>query len=119
MPSLILAAAMLLQSPGVPAEAPEVRGTAGVCIRWADDPDHVADAVVVVPSGNDALDQALPASVKTMRWPRPTGDKGEWMGITIAVGEGPASQTLPSCNQLPRPKTLAAPPAGDDAPSTT
>ena len=90
-----------------PASGP-LEGSAGVCIRWAEDPHHVADAVVVQSSGNRALDAALPASIVAMDWPAPTGEDyaGEWIGIRMTIGSAPAADEppLPDCSDLPLPQ---------------
>lgn len=63
----------------------DLRGTAGVCIRW-DRPAHVADAVVVVSSGYPTLDALLPDTIRAMKeWPAPDAYDGGWVGINFAV----------------------------------
>ncbi len=91
-----------------PTEA-QFKGAVGVCIRWADDPEHVAEAVVVWPSGNAALDAATPATVRGMTWPRPAGPdyRGEWIGVVLRVGGAPAPPGLPKCDGLPVPANAA------------
>lgn len=88
------------------AQATEpLSGAAGVCVRWADDPHHVAEAVVVNSSGNPTLDAALPESIEAMTWPAPTSPDyaGEWVGIRIAVGGSPSGGVQPDCSTLPLP----------------
>jgi hypothetical protein len=82
----------------------DLRGTAGVCVRWGRDPKHVEDAVVVVSSGNPTLDAALPATIRNMVWDRPTSPdyKGGWIGIVMAVAGAPVDIPLPDCGKLPR-----------------
>ena len=106
MPSLTLMmfvalSAAALQPAVSTQDDADLRGTAGVCIRWADDPDHVADAVVVVGSGNAELDQAMPPS--NMKWKRHSSPnyKGEWIGVWMAVNEPGSNRPLPRCNALP------------------
>jgi hypothetical protein len=84
---------------------PSLRGTVGVCIRWVGDPHHIADAVVVAPSGNAALDQSIPASVRGMAWDEPDGEyHGEWVGITLKVAGGTGEMPLPKCDAEKLPK---------------
>jgi hypothetical protein len=95
------------QSAGVPVDPSILKGTVGVCVRWGADPHHVAEAVVVVGSGNAALDEATPRSVEGMTWERPTGAQyhGEWVGITLSFDEPATTPAppLPSCASLKMP----------------
>jgi hypothetical protein len=78
---------------------PSLRGTVSVCVRWDVDPHHVADAVVVAPSGNKLLDRSIPGSVRGMTWDQPDGDyHGEWIGITLQVAGGTGDRPLPKCD---------------------
>lgn len=71
-----------------------------VCVRWGVDPHHVADAVVVAPSGDAALDKSILSAVRAMNWDKPTGEyDGEWVGVT--VGLQPQSRD-PGVRQLSR-----------------
>ena len=107
----MLLAALAADSAPADVAAGELKGTVGVCVRWAADPHHVAEAIVVVPSGNKRLDEAIPRSVEAMKWDRPTGKyRGGWIGINMAVGEPGTDRPLPSCTHLP------PPPATDGAP---
>lgn len=110
LPSLAIAALVAGHAAGAPSGVGEetaqganqdLRGTAGVCVRW-DSATHVADAVVVVSSGNPTLDRALPDTIRSMAWPAPDPPyHGEWVGITMAVAGAPANMPLPSCASLP------------------
>ena len=85
----------------VAAAAPSLGGTAGVCVRWGEDQEHVAQAVVVESTGNAQLDEMIASSVKTMKWPSPgEGYKGEWIGVSLAVGGAAPISTLPNCALL-------------------
>lgn len=89
--------------------ADDLRGTAEVCIRW-DGPCHIADAVVVRPSGNPMLDASLPATIKAMAWQHPDQPyNGGWMGVTVAVIGAPSEMPLPSCDKLSKPLSAAKP----------
>ena len=105
--TLLSASAAGAQPPATQEEDDSLRGTVGVCIRWGADPNHVADAVVVVPSGNPTLDDAIPNTIRAMTWERPAHDyHGEWVGITMAVSGGTSKIPLPTCDpkRLPRAK---------------
>ncbi|MDQ0466879.1 hypothetical protein QO010_004676 [Caulobacter ginsengisoli] len=106
--ALMLAASTA--APAFAADAPVVAsgealgGTAGVCIRWGEDRDHVAQAVVVQSTGNVQLDEVIASSVKTMNWPAPgEGYAGQWVGVSLSVGGAPPISTLPNCALLDAP----------------
>jgi|GEM_PF-3803182 len=85
-----------------PLNAPPLVGVVGVCVRWnAADPLHVAEVVVVTPSGNPTLDTAIVPTVKANSWPRPAGDTGGWTGRYVAIGEPAPAGPPPSCDRLP------------------
>jgi hypothetical protein len=111
MLTLVALTMALAQFGGKPAPLPEsdVRGTAGICIRWGEDSNHVAEAVVVSSTGNPALDAALPATVRRMTWKRPARDIGAWMGIYMAVGGYPTPVGFPECSHLPTPAKRSSP----------
>lgn len=107
--SIVVAPLLLSGQAGQPTapSEPSLKGTVGVCVRWGDDPDHVAEAVVVVSSGNPILDDATPRSVRGMEWPRPTGNSynGGWIGVNMSFEEDtPENWPLPNCASLPQPK---------------
>jgi len=80
----------------------EVKGAVGVCIRWGASPDHVQDAVVVVPSGNPVLDAALPDSIRQMQWraPKPPAKAHDWVGVWMLVDGAPIpTGPLPGCDK--------------------
>jgi hypothetical protein len=114
--SIFLAAALLQGGSLPPIELrnpnPNPHGTVGLCIRWGEDPKHVADVVVVVSSGDEDLDQGIAGTVRRMEWDRPTrGYHHEWMGINLAVGANPdLNQPLPKCDGV---KASPAPPVQD------
>jgi hypothetical protein len=84
----------------VAATAPTL-GAAGVCVRWGEDKEHVSQAVVVESTGNTQVDEMIATSVKSMKWPAPgEGYKGEWVGISLAVGGAEPISTLPNCALL-------------------
>lgn len=90
LPWLPLLVALLALGLAAPATA-QVKGAVGVCVRWGASPDHVEDAVVVVPSGNPVLDAAVPDAVRQMQWPRPAKRAGinAWVGIWMSVDGAP------------------------------
>lgn len=99
---LLAAGAVAVAAPG---DDTDVRGSVGVCIRWGRDSHHVADAIVVISSGNPTLDRAVPDTIKNMEWERPSSPsyKGEWVGIVMAVDGSAPNESLPNCDRLPRP----------------
>jgi hypothetical protein len=102
----MIPAALLLVAATVPGAAQDdadLKGKAGVCVRWGIDSKHVEEAVVVVSSGNPVLDQALPHTLTSMEWPSPASPpyKGEWVGIVIGVAGADSSGPLPKCDRLP------------------
>ena len=87
----------------------DLRGTAGVCIRW-DRPAHVADVVVVVSSGNPILDTALPDTIRALKeWPAPDAYDGGWVGINFSVDGDKDNRPLPNCAEYRLPKVAASP----------
>jgi hypothetical protein len=74
------------------------KGSVGVCVRWTDeDVHHVADAVVVDPSGDPVLDAAIGPTVEGLSWDKPDSYDGGWVGVRIAVGDEASSDPLPDC----------------------
>ena len=103
--ALLLAACV--SAPAFAADAPVVGsseaagGTAGVCVRWGEDRDHVAQAVVVQSTGNPQLDDVIANSVKAMDWPAPGENyAGQWIGVSLSVGGAAPISTLPNCALL-------------------
>lgn len=108
-----------------PASAPPVasqdtatdrRGVAGVCIRWERSRrSRVAEAVIVRPTGNAALDRRISDAIPNMDWPVGVENyRGQWVGIWMAVGaaESPAAtDPLPDCSGQPDHSWAAAPAA--------
>lgn len=88
---LILSVALASNAVVSTPAAGQVKGAVGVCISWGASPDHVEDAVVVVPSGNPVLDAAVPGSIRQLNWPRPTNPAGVnvWVGIWMSVDGAP------------------------------
>lgn len=100
MAASVSAPALASDAP-VAAAAPSLGGTAGVCVRWGDDPHHVSQAVVVQSSGDPQLDEMIASSVRTMNWPAPgEGYKGEWIGVSLSVGGAAPISSLPNCALL-------------------
>jgi hypothetical protein len=74
-------------------------GVIGLCVRWRSDPQHVADAVVVVPSASPVLNQGTPQTIKGMSWSEPSNYDGRWVGVNLSIGGAPASGR-PDCSAL-------------------
>ena len=92
---------------GAPARAdqnqPAMKGIVGVCVRWGDDTAHVEEAVVVEPSRNAALNDAIPGQVRAMNWPKPSKDYyGQWEGVNLVFGEVSPDRGVPNCKSLNR-----------------
>jgi hypothetical protein len=80
------------------------KGYVGVCVRWANDPDHVAEAVVIEPSGDRQFDESFPDAIRAHPWPAPTGDyNGAWLGIWMVTTGQPPADRFPDCSRLPMP----------------
>ena len=76
------------------------QGVVGVCVRWGDDAHHLADAVVVDPSGNNLLDNAIPNTLRSMAWDKPADYDGAWLGLSIGVDGAKPSDKMPDCGGL-------------------
>jgi hypothetical protein len=91
------------------------KGSVGVCVRWTDeDAHHVADAVVVDPSGDPVLDAAIGPTVEGLSWDKPESYDGGWVGVRISVGDKASADPLPDCTRM-----LAEPAAGPSAAGKT
>jgi hypothetical protein len=88
------------RTPPPPVQSP-LAGVVGVCVRWEADPAHVAEVVVVIPSGNATLDTAIVPTVKATNWPRPAGDTGGWTGRYVAISAPVPAGPQPDCGRLP------------------
>lgn len=98
---LSILVALLMLGIASPA-ASQVKSAVGVCVRWGASPDHVEDAVVVVPSGNPVLDAAMPDSIRQLKWPMPSnpGQAHDWVGIWMSVEGAPIPPgPLPICEE--------------------
>jgi hypothetical protein len=88
-------------APASGAQAPSLSGVVGVCVRWEADPVHVAEVVVVTPSGNPTLDTAIVPTVKGTAWPKPAGDTGGWTGRWVSIASPIPAGPQPDCGRLP------------------
>jgi hypothetical protein len=99
-------ASLAFGNPGLAADAegsqaaPSVSGVVGVCVRWADDDHHLAEAIVVEPSGDSTLDTLVPNTLRGMTWNKPAGYGGEWLGLSVGVDGAKPSDKLPDCGGL-------------------
>jgi len=107
VPTGALADLPIIQPPA--AAAPPGGVGIGMCVRWGADPHHVADAVVVQPSGDADLDASMPDDVKALTWDPPAGYDGRWIGIAMVLGAAPPPSKLPTCAGLPPASAQAAP----------
>jgi hypothetical protein len=95
------AGAALAQAPGAAdAEAEDLQGTVGLCVRWGADPTRLADVVVVRPSGDDRVDAMASAAVRSMPLPKPPGDTGGWRAMSLGVGGAEPLAEAPDCGGL-------------------
>jgi uncharacterized NAD(P)/FAD-binding protein YdhS len=81
----------------------DLSGTAGLCIRW-DGPEHISDAIVVVSSGNPALDEAVPSLIRARRWQRPDPYNHGWVGIAFTAQSKPLDMAPPDCSRYRLPE---------------
>lgn len=83
------------------AETPDAagKGTVGVCVRWGTDDSHLAEVVVVEPSGDATLDAAVPGTLRDMEWKKPEGYGGEWIALSVGVA-GAQPGKVPNCDTL-------------------
>lgn len=87
-------------APAADAGASSSPGVVGVCVRWGDDTHHLAEAVVVEPSGIEVLDSAVPNTLRSMTWDKPDGYDGQWLGLSVGVDGAKPADELPDCGGL-------------------
>ncbi|WP_374468927.1 hypothetical protein [Phenylobacterium sp.] len=82
------------------AEAEDLQGTVGVCVRWGADPTRLAEVVVVRPSGDARVDALAASTLRNMPFPKPAGDAGGWRAISMGVGGSEPLEEAPDCGGL-------------------
>lgn len=108
----LLTAAPMQEMPQ--AAAPSDPGVVGLCIRWEPrNLNRVAEARVVVSSGNRQLDNNVRRWAGKQDWPiEDNASHGQWMGVYLASGGAVApAGALPDCSALPDHSWPAAPAA--------
>jgi len=111
--TLALAAPALAQAPDDPPpdtfpapyvlgpEHPEdLPGAVDVCVRWGADPAHVSDVILVASSGDKDLDAKIPDMIRSIPYPKPDGDTGEWFGLSLSFSAAPPHAALPDCDAV-------------------
>ena len=93
---VLLIAASLQQT--APAERLPNQET-GLCLRWSEDGQTVADAVLMFPSNNPEGDAALMASYRSLASPEPDGYRGQWVPTVVNALHPPSR--FPDCSGLP------------------
>lgn len=100
--ALLLASAAHAQPAGEPfllEPTPQEKtiGAVDVCVRWGEDRAHLADVVMANSSGDKDLDSKIPDMIRSMPYPKPEGDTGEWFGLSLSFGAAPPHSALPDC----------------------
>jgi len=91
------------EEPSAGEQDPAMKGTVGVCVRWGADPAHLAEVIIVEPSGNSALDSVVPNTLRGMEWKKPDGYQGEWIGLSVGVAGASPTGRVPDCGSLTEP----------------
>ena len=111
--ALSLAAAVRAQPPAAPAPGvqpfllqptPEQQliGAVDVCVRWGADPAHLAEVIMTNSSGDKDLDAKIPDMIRSIPYPKPADDAGEWFGLSLSFGAAEPHHTLPDCDAAVR-----------------
>lgn len=100
-PALALLA-LAQASPTAVQSARVVAGPVGICVRWNTDPEHVADAVVVISSGDATVDRRVRENTRSVKLRRPTSSsyKGQWVGMLVATSPVRPKAEVPNCSHL-------------------
>ena len=75
-------------------------GAVDVCVRWGADPAHVSDVILVASSGDKDLDAKIPDMIRSIPYPKPDGDAGEWFGLSLSFSAAPPHAALPDCDAV-------------------
>jgi hypothetical protein len=106
--ALSLAAAARAQPPAVepfllqPTPEEQAIGAVDVCVRWGADPAHLAEVIMTNSSGDKDLDARIPDMIRSMPYPKPADDAGEWFGLSLSFGAAEPHHTLPDCDAAVR-----------------
>jgi hypothetical protein len=72
-------------------------GAVDVCVRWGADPAHLADVLMTNSSGDKDLDAKIPDMIRSIPYPKPADDTGEWFGLSLSFGAAEPHHALPDC----------------------
>ena len=108
---LILACAGAAQGQVLLEPTPEQKaiGAVDVCVRWGADPAHLAEVVMTNSSGDKDLDAKIPDMIRSIPYPKPADDTGEWFGLSLSFGAAEPHHAPPDCEAAVR----AAAPSGE------
>ncbi|MGZ5983999.1 MAG: hypothetical protein ACXWK7_03590, partial [Caulobacteraceae bacterium] len=121
---LVLAGAdsALAQAPYLLEPTPQEKaiGAVDVCVRWGADPAHLAEVIMTNSSGDKDLDAKIPDMIRSIPYPKPTDDAGEWFAARRGAGHADRRERAPD-GRSPRPRprrpgALAALGGADDLP---
>jgi hypothetical protein len=90
-------------------------GAVDVCVRWGADPAHLADVLMTNSSGDKDLDARIPDMIRSIPYPRPADDAGEWFGLSLSFGAAEPHRTPPDCEAAVRAAYGLDRPPGDGA----
>ena len=85
-----------------PTPEEKMIGAVDVCVRWGDDPAHLAEVIMTNSSGDTDLDAKIPDMIRQIPYPRPDGDMGEWFGLNLSFGAAEPHHTPPDCDAAVR-----------------
>ncbi|HEY4031960.1 MAG TPA: hypothetical protein VGM25_16560 [Caulobacteraceae bacterium] len=111
------ACAARAQGPFLLEPTPEEKliGAVDVCVRWGADPAHLADVIMTNSSGDTGLDAQIPDMIRSIPYPRPADDTGEWFGLNLSFGAAEPHHALPDCDAAVSAAPPLDPPATPDA----
>ena len=95
---------VLAQDPYLLEPTPEQKaiGAVDVCVRWGADPAHLADVIVTNSTGDKDLDARIPDMIRSIPYPKPADDAGEWFGLSLSFGAAEPHQAPPDCEAAVR-----------------
>ena len=93
-----------------PTPEEQAIGAVDVCVRWGSDPAHLADVIMTNSSGDKALDAKIPDLIRSIPYPKPADDTGEWFGLSLSFGAAEPHHALPDCDAAARAPKAAGDP---------
>ena len=85
-----------------PTPEQQAIGAVDVCVRWGADPAHLADVIMTNSSGDKDLDAKIPDMIRSIPYPKPADDTGEWFGLSLSFGAAEPHHALPDCEAAVR-----------------